>query len=216
MTARRPHDLTLEALEALPEPCRTCVFWEAGRPPRTDDGEAVAAEERKRAWWEAMQLDWGTPGKAVFDGERLVGYVGFGPPERLAGARRMGGMVSDDALLLTTLWVDPDYRGAGLGKLLLQSALRETYQRGERALEAYGARGDSTPPCVVSERFLAANGFSVVEENWAYPRLRLDLRQTSRWQESVSSALETVVAALGRRERRPAPVGSVAVPTRRR
>lgn len=214
MTARRPHDLTLETLECLPEPCRSCAFWEAGRPPRRAEGSVEG--DRKRAWWEATQLDWGTPGKAVFDGGRLVGYAGFGPPERIQGSRRMGGLVSDDALLLTTVWVAPDYRGAGLGKLLLQSVLRETYQRGERALEAYGARGDSDPPCVVSEGFLTANGFTVVEENWAYPRLRLDLRQTSRLQESVNSALETVIAALGRRERRPVPVGSVAVPTRRR
>lgn len=214
MTARRPHDLTLDNLQALPDPCRTCVFWEAGRSPRRS--EETGGADRKRAWWEAMQLDWGTPGKAVFDGHELVGYGGFGPPERLEGARRIGGIVSDDALLLTTLWVAPAYRGAGLGKVLLQSILRETYQRGERALEAYGARGDGDPPCVVSEEFLVANGFSVVQQDWAYPRLRLDLRQTSRWQESVSSALETVAAVLSRRERRPVPAGSVAVPTRRR
>lgn len=208
MTTRRAHDLTAETLDALPAACRSCAFWEAGRPP-AKRGDA-ATQARKKAWWHAIEVDWGVPGKAIYDDGRLVGYAGFGPPDRLLGAARIGGDVSDDAVLLTTIWVAPDYRRCGLAKVLLQSVLRETYRHGGRALEAYGARGGSSPSCVVSEAFLVANGFSVVRDDYPYPRLRLDLRQTVRWQESVSSALESVVAVLARRERRPVPAGTAA------
>jgi hypothetical protein len=97
-------------------------------------------------------------------------------------------------------------REAGLAKVLLHALLRETHRHGVRALEAYGVRGGELPTsCVLPEGFLLANGFAVLHEHTTNPLLRLDLRQTARWQESVSHALEGVVSALARRERAPAP-----------
>lgn len=213
---RRLRDITLDALDDLPLPCRTCVFWEAAGARGGDDRDPAAASRAKQAWWQATQLDWGVPGKAAYVDGRLVAFATFAPGPHYATAVRFGG-VSDDALLLTTLWVDPDSRGAGLGRLLLQAALRETHRRGSRALEAYADRRlphGGGGACMIGEGFLLAHGFAVRREHPTTPLLRLDLRQTARWQESLSAALEGVATALARRERAPAPARSVSTPAR--
>ena len=208
--SRRIHDLSLSNLDALPPTCRSCVFWEVANAPRGPRaGDEVAAAGRKEAWWQATQLEWGTPGKVVYVDDRAVGYATFAPAEHFARARLLRHAVSDDALLLATLWVDPAHRGQGLAKALLQSALRETHRHGGRALEAFGARGAATGQmlmtCVIPEDFLLSNGFEVLHQDMEFPLLRLDLRKTVRWQESLGHALSGVLTALSRRERAPAP-----------
>ena len=208
--SRRIHDLSLSNLDALPPTCRSCVFWEVANAPRGPRaGDELAAAGRKEAWWQATQLEWGTPGKVIYVDDRAVGYATFGPAEHFPRARLLRHVVSDDALLLATLWVDPQQRDQGLAKALLQSALRETHRHGNRALEAFGARGAASGQllmtCVIPEEFLLANGFEVLHEDMEFPLLRLDLRKTVRWQESVGHALHGVITALSRRERAPAP-----------
>ena len=207
--SRRVHDLTLASLDDLPPTCRACVFWEvAGAPqgPRAGDEEVAAG--RKEAWWQATQLEWGTPGKALYVDDRPVGYATFAPAEHFPRARTLRSTVSDDALLLATLWIAPEHRDSGAAKMLLQSVLRETHRRGGKAVEAFGARGAATGrmlmTCFTPEEFLLANGFEVLHDDGEYPLLRLDLRKTVRWQESVGHALSGVITALSRRERAPA------------
>jgi GNAT superfamily N-acetyltransferase len=208
--SRRVHDLTPSNLDALPRTCRSCVFWEvAGAPRGPRAGEEEAAAGRKEAWWQATQLEWGTPGKVLYVDDAPVGYALFGPPDHFPRTRQLRRTASDDALLLATLWVAPDHREAGFAKTLLQSVLRETHRHGHKALEAYGARaagsGDQLMTCLIPEDFLLANGFEVHHEDAEFPLLRLDLRKTVRWQESLGHALSGVMTVLSRRERAPAP-----------
>lgn len=209
--SRRIHDLTLPALHNLPVPCRSCVFWETrdGRPGGDPRGDTTA----KEAWWQATQLEWGTPGKAVYVDDHLVGFAVFAPSAHFPRARTLGPAFSDDALLLATLWIDPAYEDMGLATALLQSVLRETHRRGARALEVYGDRrpeaglpGLTRSRCVIPEGWLLRAGFAVHQDHHTFPLLRLDLRQTARWQESVGHALEGVMGILTRRERAPVPV----------
>jgi GNAT superfamily N-acetyltransferase len=206
--SRRLRDLTLANLDGLPAACRACVFWEVPGAPRGPDPiDPERGRAGKEAWWRVTELEWGIPGKAVYAGDRLVGYATFAPASHLR--RRLGSGASDDAIMLATLWVEPEQRGGGLAKVLLQSVLRETYRRGGRALEAYGARGaGSRPsgPCVLPEAFLLACGFSVIQEHASFPLLRVEVRQLARWPQSVGHALESVVSALARRERAGVPV----------
>ena len=208
--SRRIHDLSLTNLDDLPPTCHACVFWEvAGAPQGPRAGDEEAARGRKEAWWQATQLEWGTPGKALYVDDRPVGYATFAPPEHFPRARQLMATVSDDALLLATLWIAPDHRDTGAAKMLLQSVLRETHRRGNKALEAFAARdagvGSRLMTCFLPEDFLLANGFEVRSEHAEYPLLRLDLRKTVRWQESVGHALSGVLTALSRRERARAP-----------
>lgn len=194
----------LERLDDLPEACRSCVFWEAAgsRPGPAPEGEAG-----KEAWWRATELEWGIPGKGVYVDDALVGYVLYGPADHFPRVRASGKAASDDALLLATLWVSPDHRGGGVAKTLVQVALREAVRRGLRAVEAVAVRRDEPGEwhCMVPAAFLLAHGFEVRQDDPVHPLLRLDLRQTVRWQEQVGHALESVVSALSRRERLPRP-----------
>lgn len=202
--SRRLHDLTIGNLDDLPEGCRSCVFWEVGTSARGPAGGE--GRDGKEAWLQATQLEWGAPGKVVYVDDLPVAYGMFAPGSHFPRTRHLGHVPSGDALLLAVLWVAPDLREAGLAKVLLHSLLRETHRRGARALEAYGVRAGPLPTsCLLPEGFLLANGFTVLHEHAEHPLLRLDLRTTVRWQESVSSALEGVISALAGRERAPAP-----------
>ena len=207
--SRRLQDLTIDTLDALPEPCRSCVFWEVADAPR---GPAEGGTAAKEAWVQSMQLEWGAPGKVLVVDGVPAAYGVLAPGDQVARARRLRQLPSEDALLLVTLWVAPPLRQAGLARVLLQALLRETHEHGSRALEAYGARGGAAlGTCVVPEGFLLANGFTVLRDDVRFPLLRLDLRQTARWQESVSHALDAVLGALPSRRRAPAPARSTSV-----
>jgi GNAT superfamily N-acetyltransferase len=202
--SRQLRDLSISNLDDLPEPCRSCTFWEVGTAVRGSAGPA--GRSAKDAWVQAAQLEWGAPGKVCYLDDVPVAYALFAPGEHFPRARRMGATPSEDSVLLAALWVHPDARGSGLAKVMLHALLRETHSRGQRALEAYGVREGALPAtCVLTEGFLLANGFQVLHDDAQTPLLRLDLRQTARWQESVSHALEGVLSVLSGRERAPAP-----------
>ena len=201
MSLRRLHDLTPATLHELPSPCRSCMFWETPDAPPGGGGDPGTGLLAKEAWWQATSLEWGAPGKAVYVDDHLVGFAVLAPRAHVPRARRLGPAASDDALLLATLWVDPAYRGDGLAKTLLQGTLRETARHGARALEVYGSRRNTVPGavpaaraggCVLPEPFLLAMGFTVHHEHHAFPLLRLDLRQTARWAETLEQALTGV------------------------
>lgn len=204
--SRRVHDLSVDSLESLDAPCRDCVFWEV---PGSVAGPTATGRAAKEAWWQATQLEWGSPGKGVYVNDRLVGYATFGPPLQFPRARELGPAVSDDALMLAALWIHPDYRDLTLARLLLQAALRETYRHGYKALEAFGTRtvAPLEANCLIPESFLLANGFTVLHDHMTRPLLRLELRQTVR--ESVEHVVEGVLSVLGRRERVPVPARPV-------
>lgn len=202
--ARRIADLALDTLGDLPQACRSCVFWEVGSARRGPAGEVGAAG--KEAWVQATQLEWGAPGKVLYLDDEPVGYALYAPPVHLPRTRIMDRSPSEDAMLLATLWIEPDHRDAGLAKVLLLATLREVHKRGARALEAYGVRGGALPAtCVLSEGLLTANGFEILHDDPQLPLLRLDMRKTVRWTESMSHALEGVRSALSGRERAPSP-----------
>lgn len=202
--SRRIADLGIDTLGDLPGPCRSCVFWEVGSARRGPAGDGGAAG--KEAWIQAAQLEWGAPGKVLYLDEEPVGFALFAPPAHLTRARALDRSPSEDAILLATLWLDPDHREAGLAKVLLIALLREVHKRGAKALEAYGVRGGVLPAtCVLPEGFLLANGFEILHDDPQMPLLRLDLRKTVRWTESMSHALEGVRSALTGRERAPSP-----------
>lgn len=142
----------------------------------------------------------------LYDNDRFVGYALVMTSEHARRARRLGSTVSDDALLLATLWIAPEARDRGMAKLLLQSVLHHAHGAGFRAIEAIGQR--PVPDggwCILPEAFLIENGFVVHHEHPVHPLLRLDLRRTVRWQDAMEHALEGVRSLLRGRERQPAP-----------
>ena len=201
--SRKVVRMTLDHLAELDAPCRECVFWELD-PVRRGRVDEPAAE--KEAWMSAVLRDWGSCGRVVLVDDRAVGYALYAPPAYLPGAGAFPtAPVSSDAVLLSAVYVEPDARGGGLGRMLVQGMARDLIERGGiGAVEAFGdTRGPGRPgarSCVNPVDFLTSVGFKTQRAHATTPRMRMDLRTTLTWREELEGALERLLGAV-----RPAP-----------
>lgn len=208
--ARRPALLDADAIEQLPSPCRTCLFWELGHPRPPDGGaplDELAGDTvvQKQAWTQAEIASGQAPGRVIRVDDKVVAYALFAAPGTLAPRKRPVPRPSDDALLLATIWVDAQQRRHGFGRLLLQAAVREAIALDLAAVEAFGDRRFREVACVLPSMWLLHEGFTVRAEHPRYPLLRLETRRTARWAESLEHALEGLVEHLPRPHRAPIP-----------
>lgn len=206
----RVRDLTPERLDELPDRCRSCVFWEVPGARRGPAGEAGA--RLKDAWVDQAWLTWGAPGAIAVVQGRTVGYVLITPPGAGGNTGPGPDSPSQDALMLATMWVDPEWRGARVGRLLLIHALSRAQRMGLRAVEAHGLRGPLPGTCVLSGRFLRAHGFVVLRTHLRWPLLRFDLRQASLETRSAAPRVSEALLRLRRRPAAPAPGLGISAP----
>jgi GNAT superfamily N-acetyltransferase len=197
--SRKVVRLTLDHLEALQAPCRSCVFWELD-PVRRQRAEDAAAE--KDAWVSEVLREWGSCGRVVLVDDVPVGYLIYAPEPYVPGA---GGFptapVSPDAVLMTAAYVAPAHRGGGLGRMLVQGMARDLVSRGGfGAVEAFGDVRGRSGHCVVPADFLGSVGFKTHRPHPVHPRMRMELRTAVSWRGEVEAALERLVHAV-----RPAP-----------
>lgn len=201
--SRKIAPLQAEALELVPERCQVCLFWELGSPrPEPDlvvDDLAGAPQLQKQAWCTARVLADEPPGRVVVVDGQVAGYALFGRPETFAPRSEAVPTPSEDALLLATMWVDPAHRNHGVGRVLVQAALKEAMRLHLHAVEAYGDRRYRESDCVMPAMWLLHEGFEVATEHPRYPLLRIDHRRTVRWSEAIEHAVEEVLDLLPRR-----------------
>lgn len=219
--------LRLEGFEQLPKHARRCVFWEVD-PATLGRDELVDPEFEKEAWLSMVMLEWGscglvatavTPGRDnSVDDLPCLGYVLYAPPRTVPRARRFPtAPVSADAVLLTSMAVEPSSLADGLPRDLIARVVDELVRRGVRALEAFGrtpavgelldshnvdpdiapvldALGDcSVEHCIIGADFLQDVGFTVVAPHRYFPRLRLELDKGLGWKAEVEAALERLL-----------------------
>jgi GNAT superfamily N-acetyltransferase len=132
--------------------------------------------------------------------------VKYAPPRFFPQVARMPVPPDEDSVLIACLHVEAGLREAGLGKVLMQAALRDLVSRGERTVEAYAAagpadRGEDVP--LMTVEFLLRQGFIVSRPHPRYPLMRLELRTLAAWTESLESVLESLQLPLSVRERVP-------------
>jgi GNAT superfamily N-acetyltransferase len=210
--ARRLARLTLDTLADLPVECRSCVFWELDpvRRERTvDNGDGPCEKE---SWLSRTLLEWGSCGRVAYVDGEPAGYVTYAPPAFVPGADSFPtAPVAEDAVLLVTAMVFPEFAGGGLGRVLMQTVVKDLVKRGGiRALEAFGdsrnqqwASEGCYGGCVLPTDYLLAVGFKTQRPHARYPRLRLELRSAVTWRDEVEQALEKLMGAV--RPVRPAP-----------
>jgi hypothetical protein len=191
--------LTLDNLEALPSPCRSCLFWERD-PVRRSRVEDPAAE--KDAWVSHVLREWGSCGRVALVDDDPVGYLIYAPEAFVPGAAGFPtAPISPDAVLLTTAYVASEHAGGGLGRMLVQGMARDLIKRDIKAVEAFGdTRGRGMQSCVLPVEFLSSVGFKTQRAHTTSPRMRMDLRTAVTWRSEVEAALERLVGAV-----RPAP-----------
>ncbi|MEI5673410.1 MULTISPECIES: GNAT family N-acetyltransferase [unclassified Nocardioides] len=200
--SRKVVRLTVDHLARLPDPVRTCLFWELD-PVRRSRVRPEEAAEEKEAWLSEVLREWGSCGRVVLVDDEVAGLAVYAPEAFLPGAAGFPtAPVSPDAILLATVYVDPARTGGGLGRLLVQGMARDLIGRGGvSAVEAFGHRTRrGVAQCTVPADFLGSVGFKTQRPHPTTPRMRMDLRTALTWREEVESALERLVGVV-----RPAP-----------
>lgn len=193
----RAAPLTGARLEALPDDCRSCLFWERGGAV---GGGGADDRVRKEAWVTDRELSDGAPGRVVVRADRVVGHAVFGPPGAFRPRPPLEGpAATDDALLLATVWVDPTQRNTGVGRLLVQAAVKEAHHRDLEAVQAWGDRSFRESRCVLPLTWLLHQGFVVATEHPRRPLLRLEVSRTARWADALGHAVDEVRDLLPRR-----------------
>ncbi len=204
--SRKVVRLTLDHLALLDEdldaPCTTCLFWQLDPVSRARVAPDEAAAE-KEAWVSEVLREWGSCGRVALVDDRRVGYVIYAPPAFLPGAGAFPtSPASPDAVLLSTVWVHPDHRAGGLGRMLVQGMARDLVKRGGiAAVEAFGdtrgpGPGAGRRTCVVPADFLGSVGFKTHRPHPITPRMRMDLRTALTWRTEVEAALERLVGVV--------------------
>lgn len=200
---RRKVELTTAEVDLLPAACRSCLFWEDGNsgpllPPSMRSRHETPLD-RKRAWVSARVEEGTPPGAVLVVDAEVTGYALFAPAGGFAPRSSLLPRVSPDALLLATMWVSAAHRGHGLGRLLVQAALKEALRLDLTAVEVYGDRRWRERACVLPVTWLLHEGFEVHHEHPRTPLLRLETRRTARWAGSLEHAWEEVLGRLPRR-----------------
>jgi hypothetical protein len=218
--------LRLEAFEQLPKHARRCVFWEVDPATLGKEGHLADPEFEKEAWLSMVMLEWGSCGQVATaiaaeggDSEPpCLGYVLYAPPRTVPRVQRMPtAPVSADAILLTSMGVEPGQATEDLPGSLIAGVVNELVRRGVRALEAFGRTPataelqdpQAVPPdiqpvleafgecsvehCVIDADFLRDMGFVVVAPHPYFPRLRLELDKGLGWKAEVEAALERLL-----------------------
>ncbi|MFC9328339.1 GNAT family N-acetyltransferase [Kitasatospora sp. NPDC057015] len=197
---RRIAPLTLDNLGDLPTTCRSCVFWELDPVTAREAVEAGKPELEKEGWISAVLLEWGSCGRIVYVDDVPAGFVTYAPPAYVPRSLAFPtSPVAPDAVLLMISRVLPGYQRQGLGRVLVQTVVKDLMARGVRAVEAFGAVGPDRPSCVLPAEHLLAVGFKTVRPHHRYPRLRLEARTALSWKGDMEVALERLLGG-GRKE----------------
>ena len=198
--ARRLVPITLDNLDDVPAPCRSCAFWERGT--------RVADQPAKDDWVASVLLEWGRCGRLLYVDGAVAGFALYAPSRFVAASPALATpRPSPDAVVVMTARILPEYSHSGLGRVLMQSVVKDgVRRRGVRALEAYGDLRGVDLGCVIPAGFLTAVGFKTVRPHPRYPLLRLEMRSVLSWPGEMELAVEKWLGQL-----RPdgAPVGAV-------
>jgi hypothetical protein len=194
---RRLASVTLDNLDDLPHRCRGCVFWELDPVAHARAQETGDPGLEKEAWISSLLLEWGSCGKIVYVDSAPAGYVLYAPPLYVPRSIAFPtSPVSADSVLLMTASIADEFRGAGLGRMLIQGVAKDLTHRGVKAIEAFGDLRGKEVSCVLPADYLLAVGFKTARPHHHFPRLRLELKSTVSWREDVEVALERLLGSM--------------------
>ena len=177
-------DISRENLSEIPNPCRTCLYWEEPAVNQCgkelSDAERIQREARKAAWFQATLGEFGSCGKILYVNNKPVGYAQYSTSVRLPNIQAYGvkelGTEQKGVVFISCLYIsDKKFRGRGLGRRLLDHVIEDLGQRGFKAVETIARRGSTNNPSGPIELFLG-KGFRIREEtNSDFALVRLDL-----------------------------------------
>jgi hypothetical protein len=175
MSAR---DLTGSSRDLLAPVCASCEWWQTAAPG------AAHPQASRRAWEAAVEAEAGFFGRALLDGDDVLGWMHVAPAALAARAQTLptGPPSADAYLLLCAYFYDEEYLN-GFQHLLqeIEAALKI---RGVAALEAFATRrrdpadrfrGYLRDANLFHAGVLEGMGFRVVRRRGDVLRCRLEL-----------------------------------------
>lgn len=205
MTTRVRH-LTGATIETAPPCCVSCLWWQ----------ESGWATPDKRTFVNDIEDQFGPWGKLYLDGDRLVGFLQYGPQNVFPRAGRMpAGPPTKDAVLLTcSLLLDPSSPWA-LQSLVL-ACIGEVRDRKLPAVEAFAyqygeaeqieERRERRHHTIFPFEFLADFGFQPIRTSGRVALMRLELRGIIPVEEKGLALRAALLRERLARRRAPAPI----------
>lgn len=176
-------DINEGNLRDIPVSCKGCVYWEfpkefekASQEKKENQG-GPALEVKKREWFIKTLNEFGACGKIVYSKDKVVGYAQYAPAERLPQVGEYQskdvGKIQEGVVFLSCLIVsDPEFRGIGIGRTLLQEIIEDLRRRGFKAIETFARRGDANNPSGPMDLYIR-HGFHVKDKtNPEFPLMR--------------------------------------------
>lgn len=195
--ARRVARLTVDTLADLPAQVRRCLFWELDPVRRARVERAGAEVEEKEAWVSQVLLEWGSCGRVLYVDDRPAGFVLYAPPRCFHGSASMPTHpIGEDAVQLATAQVFEEFRGGGLGRVLLQAMAKDLLHREIRAVECFGVYGRPTEGCPLPVEFLQRVGFRTQRPHVRYPRMRMEMKSLLTWRDEMEAALARLLGVV--------------------
>lgn len=152
------------------------TFWEL-------EAAVVDPAFEKEAWLATTLLSFGQCGFTVGEDATIL----FCSREDAAGAAKLPtAPISNDAEIITSLFVKAHLMGRGIEAVLVDAAIMHLTNRGSTAVEAFGYYGDPAAAAdflghkpayigLMSYETLRSAGFEVAADHPVLPRLRLEL-----------------------------------------
>ncbi|MDO8886850.1 GNAT family N-acetyltransferase [Candidatus Oleimmundimicrobium sp.] len=193
--ARRIMTVSNANLKDIPEPCRSCSYWESSFSDKKTSSGSL-----KKEWFAAVSRNFGDCGKLIYVNGRPVAYSQYAPPFYFSKIKNYtAAPLSGDAIFLSCLFVAPAYRGKGYGKDILIEIVKSLSKKGFKALETFGNKGSKGKPSA-SYEFYLKNGFYVIRDNEKFPLMRLDFKSVVSWQEGFEVLLEGIKIPFPKKE----------------
>ncbi|MDO5670342.1 MAG: hypothetical protein Q4G50_10080 [Corynebacterium sp.] len=191
--------LSQETLGCIHPQAARSIFWELDADAVTQVAASGDPAFEKEAWLTTTLLDYGCCGLSLerSTAQRAVATVLWCARDAAPGCAALPtGPVSEDAEILTSLFIDPGFAGVGLEAVLIDAAIMRLVDNDVPAVEAFGWRQDFFSRADVDELLegpvgevlrsaseiglmpvsvLESAGFRVVADHPVLPRLRLDL-----------------------------------------
>ncbi len=199
--SRRLTGLAAADMPKVDHVCAGCMFWESVELQEIVCG-STCDPSAQRDWFASVHEQWGECGRVALDDGQVLGFIKYAPTGYFPQARHMPtGAPDADAALIACLHIHDDARSRGLGRLLLQAALKDLHSRRERRVYAYALarKADMRAVPMVGMEFLLRHGFTVDRPHPHYPLMRLDLRSLAVLGENLEGVLESLRFPLLRR-----------------
>lgn len=198
----RAVDLTTLTRDLLGGPCAACTWWQSGN-------HSAASVDDRLEWERAVEAEAGFFGRALLDGDAVLGWMLVAPGALVPRAHRLpaGPPSSDSYLLLCSYFYDEEYLHGF--QTLLQEIEASLKHRRVASLEAFVAcasppedrfRGYLRELNLFNREVLEGSGFRPVRLAGPLARYRLDLgtviavpRRSQLWEElEVSTAPQPI------------------------